>query len=770
MLSWIKQRGSGVLLLAAALWLRGALGADTSPNNYPSPEGGSATSFGAYAGSKSCRHCHAADYDAWAKSHHGLAERTLRADLDTPAFDPARSFKHGTQTTEVRQTNGRPVIVAAGLNGRREAFAVDRVIGHEPLRQFLTALPGGRFQTHEASYDPLHNEWFNVYGAEDRMPGEWGHWTGRGMNWNSTCAACHNTRLRKNYDLAADAYHTTMAEPSVGCESCHGPMRAHVEWRSGHPAGNGPDPTVKKFSAEQMLDTCGSCHSRRSELTGDFQPGDRFLDRFALATVDGSDTFYPDGQIREEDYELSSFLGSRMHAAGVKCGDCHEPHSAKTLLPGNFLCLRCHGGGVTNAPVINPVTHSHHKVFGYDSAGKSTNSLLKAYNPADIKETGGECVNCHMPQTVYMQRHSRHDHGLTIPDPRLTREFGIPNACNRCHKENGNDWSQAAVEKWYGAKMDRHSQRRAGWMAQARQGRASAVNPLMELLATNEIPYWKGVAAGLLEPWAQETRVFAALANLLQDPSPLVRVKAVQALAHLVETQTPGVEGLLRKSLLDPIRSVRFEAGWALRAVLETNSPVAGEIEQSLRNNADQPAGQAQYAVWKLARGAMEPALAHYAKAISWDSNSPPFHLDYAVALSLAGQSSNALAQIQAACRLAPKEAENFYRLGLAWNEVGDTDQTIAALNTAVRLNPRHDRALYNLGLAYSGKGDVAQALETLVRAESANPADPRAVYARAVILAQAGRIEEAGEAARRALKIQPDHAQAQALLRALAR
>jgi hypothetical protein len=178
-----------------------------------------------------------------------LAERTLRADLDTPAFDPARSFKHGTQTTEVRQTNGRPVIVAAGLNGRREAFAVDRVIGHEPLRQFLTALPGGRFQAHEASYDPLHNEWFNVYGAEDRMPGEWGHWTGRGMNWNSTCAACHNTRLRKNYDLAADAYHTTMAEPSVGCESCHGPMRAHVEWRSGHPAGNGPDPTVKKFSA-----------------------------------------------------------------------------------------------------------------------------------------------------------------------------------------------------------------------------------------------------------------------------------------------------------------------------------------------------------------------------------------------------------------------------------------------------------------------------------------------------------------------------------------
>jgi len=36
-------------------------------------------------------------------------------------------------------------------------------------------------------------------------------------------------------------------------------------------------------------------------------------------------------------------------------------------------------------------------------------------------------VNCHMPQTVYMQRHWRHDHGLQpATDPLLTRELGIP--------------------------------------------------------------------------------------------------------------------------------------------------------------------------------------------------------------------------------------------------------------------------------------------------------------------------------------------------------
>ena len=724
--------------------------------------------FAAYAGSESCRGCHEEAHAAWAKSHHGLAERPLRAGLDTSAFEPARIFSHGSQATETRRTNGRPEIITLGFGGRREPYPVERVIGHDPLRQFLTAMPGGRWQVHEASFDPRSNQWFNVFGAEDRQPGEWGHWTGRGMNWNSMCAACHNTRLLKNYDEVTDTYHTTMAEASVGCEACHGPMKDHVEWSTQHKHSSAVDPTLKKFSKPQRLDTCGSCHARRADLTGDFKPGDKFSDDFDLVTVDASEIFYPDGQIHDEDYEFNAFLGSRMHAAGVTCGDCHQPHTAKIILPGNMLCLRCHAGGVTNAPVINPVTHSHHAVFGHDATGKLTNSNLTAYR--DIKQTGGECVNCHMPQTVYMQRHARHDHGFTIPDPQLTKDFGIPNACNRCHTGKDTAWSLAAVQKWYGTNMNRPSQQRARWLAEARRGGESARDPLLQLLATNEIPFWKAVAASLLEPWAVEPHVTSALTNLLHDENPLVRAKAVQSLAPLIELRAPGVEAALRERLNDPVRSVRLAAGWALREMLETNSLVAREILQTIRNNADQPAGQAQHAVWQLAHGEVEPALAHYAKAIAWDSNSPPFHIDYAVALSLAGQSSNALTQIQAACRLAPTDAENFYRLGLAWNEAGNRAQTVVALEEAVRLNPRHDRALYNLGLVYNQQGDSAKAMETLTRAESANGHDARASYALATILAQAGRKPEALAAARRALEIQPDYSEARELIRSLSR
>ncbi len=62
------------------------------------------------------------------------------------------------------------------------------MLGRAPSQQLLLPAPGGRWQPHELAYDPARKEIFNVFGEEGRQPGEWGHWTGRGMNWNSMCA------------------------------------------------------------------------------------------------------------------------------------------------------------------------------------------------------------------------------------------------------------------------------------------------------------------------------------------------------------------------------------------------------------------------------------------------------------------------------------------------------------------------------------------------------------------------------------------------------
>ncbi len=697
-----------------------------------------------YAGSASCRVCHAYAYDKWAASHHAEAERLLQTNRDQSAFSPARSLAHGTQKSYFSWNNGQPQVVCLGLSGKMETNPVVRVIGEYPLRQFLVAQPGGRLQVLEASYDPTNNAWFNVYGNEDRQPGEWGHWTGRGMNWNFMCASCHNTRVQKNYDAATDTYHTTMLEPTVSCEACHGPLQAHVDWQRKYGGTN--DPVFPKLTSQQTFDMCGSCHARRADLTGDFVPGDRFSDRYELSLVDNSELFYPDGQVHDEDYEFAAFLGSKMHLAGVTCLDCHPRNLHMAKLYGNAVCLRCHSGGNPKSPIINPTQHSHH------AEGSP----------------GNACIACHMPVTVYMQRHPRHDHGFTIPDPLLTKQIGVPNACNRCHADKSVDWSLQSVEQWYGDRMNRSTRDRALVIARARQGDLAAQPQLLTLLQTEKIPYWRAVAAGLLGNWASDPAVMPVLIKGLADSNELVRAACLRSLEPLV--LVPAVSNAVQSRLTDPFRNVRIAAAWDLRATLPTNNAAHGELLHYLKTNADQPTGQMQWGNYYFARGDLNSAAKHLQTAVAWDAYSPPLRMELAVVLSAQGKLAEAVAQLQAACRTAPRDAEAHYSLGLALAESGDSEGALKELQLAVQLEPRHARAWYNLGLLQNALGQSPLAVESLVRGETAAPNDPQIPYARATILARLNRPAEAKVAVQQALKLDPNWEAAQQLLQALSR
>ncbi len=702
--------------------------------------------FAGYAGSASCRECHARAYDLWSKSHHAEAERLVETNRDQSAFEPARELKSDTQTTRVQWCDGQAQVVAPGLSHIMETNIVDRVIGEDPLWQFLVPFPGGRWQTLEASYDPHSNAWFNVFGQEDRQPGEWGHWTGRGMNWNSMCAACHNTRLLKNYDAASDAYHTTMAERTVSCEACHGPLKAHVEWQKKYGGTGQKDPVFPKLSRGQIFDMCASCHTRRADLTGNFVPGDKFLDHYEPSTVDASELYYPDGQVHDEDYETSAFLGSKMYHAGLTCLECHPRSLHIARLHGNDLCLQCHKGGYPKAPVINPLEHSHH------AAGS----------------VGNECACCHMPVTVYMQRHPRHDHGFTIPDPLLTRQFGIPNACNRCHKDQSADWALTNVDQWYGAKMQRHTRERAQVIARARNGDVTTRTNLIQFLHSEDNGYWRAVAAVLLAPWAGEADVRAALLQGLNDTNAMVRSACVRGLGPLVEDQ--NVARAVQVKLNDPLRNVRVAAAWALRASVDTNSTAGADLLRMLACNADQPVGQLQLGEFYASRGDLAAAVKHLKSAVNWDEFSTPLRLELAVMLSALGKTSEAVAQLQVACQKAPKDAEAHFSLALAYNELGEKDKTRTELETAVQLNPKFARAWYNLGLLQNSTGETQAALTSLLNAEKADPSDPAIPYARATILARLNRTDEAKDLLRHILRQHPDALAAKQMLDYLSR
>jgi len=707
-----------------------------------------------YAGSETCKECHAKAFENWKPSNHGMAEREVSKEEDYDAFSPKQTLVHGKDTSEAFvDADGLAKILTQGLDKKRHAYPVTRVIGNDPLRQFLIPAPGGRLQTCDVTLDPAKNEWFDVYGNEDeRGPGDWGHWTGQGMNWNAMCAACHNTRVRKNYEPQTNSYHTTMAEMSVSCESCHGPMKDHVVWQKNPPAGVTRDPNIHAFSRDQVTETCAACHSRRSELTGDPAPGESFFDHHSLTITDDSETFYPDGQVQDENYEYSAFLSSKMHHAGVSCMDCHDPHSNKLISPGNQLCMNCHAGGrqdFPTAPVINPTAHSHH---GIDS-------------------TGNQCVSCHMPVTTYMQRDPRHDHGFTIPDPLLTKEFGVPNACNRCHTDKDANWAAIAMNRFYGEDRPvRDTHTRARLVANARRGDPAARDGLIQLLTTEPVDAWKATACHLLGRWVLEPAVSQALIGQLASGSPLVREAAVRALGNAVRESGATVTAALKPLLDDPSRSVRIAAAWALCETLDTSSKAGRELVHMLDHNADQPTGRMQLGQFAMRRGDTKAAIQQMRKAILWDPNSPPFHHDLAILLSTSGDTKGALDSLRKAIELDPENPEYQFKLALALNESGDIPATIEALQTTVRLAPGYSRAWYNLGLALNSTNRPQEAIEALQRGEAADPNDETIPYARATIHARLNQREEAQQAVIKAIQIRQDYPEAMQLLRALGR
>lgn len=89
---------------------------------------------------------------------------------------------------------------------------------------------------------------------------------------------------------------------------------------------------------------------------------------------------------------------------------------------------------------------------------------------------------------------------------------------------------------------------------------------------------------------------------------------------------------------MDPVRNVRVDAAWARRRTVDTNSTAGRDLINSLRYNADQPAGAMQLGVFQLDRGDVAGAVESLRRAVSWDTNSAPLYDALAVALSAQGR------------------------------------------------------------------------------------------------------------------------------------
>lgn len=685
----------------------------------------------------------------WLGSDHALANRKLDPQRDGAAFSVAPEIADGGARFALALKDGRPVMKEKRPDGTSRAFAPDFVLGAKPLWQPLVPAPGGRWQPTDMAFDVKRGEWFNVFGAENRQPGEWGHWTGRGMNWNSMCAPCHMTGYRKNYDPATDSYRSSWVEHGVGCIQCHGAMpdeHRFLPKNTTRPAGS-PKPEPFFGDRTTMMQVCATCHARGEPLTGNFEPGALYADHYRLVLPVNPNTYYPDGQQRDEDFNWTSFRLSRMGGhGGVTCFDCHDPHTTKTILPvdQNQLCLQCHAAPGREQPngaravPIDPLAHSHHKEGS----------------------TGNSCVACHMPTTNYMQRAPRHDHGFLIPDPLLNRELGIPDACSRCHNDKPVEWSVEAAEKWYGERMDTRQRRRTRAIVAAQAGLPEAVDALLAIWPTEDIAVWRATMLELLARAAGEPRVSTIAREALRDGDPLVRSAAVRVVG-----QTADAQALLPPLLGDPVRSVRLDVAWALSRELPAGSAARHELDDYLALGVDQPTGLALRAQDLANRGKLNEAEAELTKAVAWDANSPGLRQMLGVVLASGGKMDAAASQLARAADLASSDGEMALSAALAFAETGRTGEAERYLRLAVARAPGLHRAWYNLGLLLAQQRRATEAIAALTAAQEAAPKIADYPYALATVLLQTGDRRGAQSAAARALVIDPSRDDARQLL-----
>jgi predicted CXXCH cytochrome family protein len=641
--------------------------------------------------------------------------------------------------------------------GAPRDFRVDYTFGIEPLQQYLVALDGGRYQALTAAWDTRPAEsggqrWFqlidDVVDHTDPL-----HWTGVYYNWNSSCAECHSTGLAKNLDPATGEFATTWSSDNVDCEACHGPGSLHAAApttsRLSLPAasrawvfaeGARIAQRAPAAAGDAEIEVCAQCHSRRTQFSETYEPGDSLLEGFRPALLDAA-LYHADGQILDEVYEYGSFLQSRMYAAGVTCTDCHDPHSGQLRATGNSLCAGCHLPTAFDTP-------EHHR----HSTG----------------ESGSLCVDCHMTERTYMVVDGRRDHSFRVPRPDLSVRLGVPNACTHCHEDRTAEWAAAEVATWFpgGHSGTFH-------YAQAlHAGRAWTADRhafLTRVVGDSETPPMvRATAINLLAAQMDDSDV-ELIGVGLRDASEVVQLAALEALQSVPVSLRVD---LAQRFLSDSPAALRMAAGRVLLPAREGLSVArrtdldaaiaAYTVAQEF--NADRAESLLNLGNLEVETGALAAAEATYRLALERQPRFAPTYVNLADLYRQQGREREAEQLLRRAIEVGPGEPSLKHALGLSLVRSGELDQALPLLREASEQGTGEPLYAYVYGVALHSSGSPEAGLDELERVHERFPGYAPVLFALATMHRDAGDLESAREYGNRLLDVSPGDASARAL------
>ncbi|MEW6219157.1 MAG: multiheme c-type cytochrome [Thermodesulfobacteriota bacterium] len=187
-----------------------------------------------FAGSESCRTCHAEEYESWKESWHSKIIRPKKGAILKEAVE-----KWGGDGTNPGPTTGN-------VSGKTYTFDdVQYVVGSRWKQRYLVKNEqSGGLQFLNMQFNRASLMW-EKYGQKN--------------DWDSMCATCHTTgyRILEYDEKAGRTVKSDFVEMGVGCEACHGPGARHVESKKEMDIFN-----PARLDVQAQSKVCGYCHIR----------------------------------------------------------------------------------------------------------------------------------------------------------------------------------------------------------------------------------------------------------------------------------------------------------------------------------------------------------------------------------------------------------------------------------------------------------------------------------------------------------------------------
>ncbi|TVS08064.1 MAG: ammonia-forming cytochrome c nitrite reductase subunit c552 [Planctomycetaceae bacterium] len=756
-----------------------------------------------YVGSHSCIECHQDYYELWRGSHHDLAMNLATPETVLGDFDDVHFEHHGIHSRLFRR-DGKYMVHTEGPDGQMDDFEIQWVFGVTPLQQYMVEFDRtddhaenevARVQVLRITWDTERREWFYLPppDVKERLaPDDDLHWTGVAQRWNNMCAYCHSTNLQKNYDHDTAQYRTTWSEINVGCEACHGPGSVHVDLANQNSLfwdrKRGFGLVDLKSDPQIEIETCAPCHSRRRYVHPGFLPGDNYYDHFANELIERA-TYFADGQVLDENYVYGSFIQSKMFHKGIRCTDCHDPHTTRTIHEGNAVCTSCH-----EHPAGKYDTPAHH-----------------FHEPGTL---GASCVECHMPKTTYMEVDPRRDHSIRNPRPDLSVALGVPNACTQCHLDTQAegladrddlrqylDWMLAArdgdplvqqelarvdaemneaYQQWYGEKTlgPREKPHFSHAVTLSRQDDARAVPGLVDIATDARAP---GIirATAMLELGMHEGRAPVDAARRgLGDSDPQVRATAISTLQGRLAPRE--LAAAVVPLLDDPVRVVRAEAARVLATVPERDRPprsqqpferALSEFHAGLMMSNDRAAAHMTWGIVQENLGDDQQAIEAYETAMRVEPGfaGPRTNLaavyDRLAEAAEARQRQAALARRPSSQSQAAEAAEHYREQARQLRA-----QELVWIERDAGLVPDNAAIQYRYGMLLYLHRRLEEAEQALWRAHQLEPHNPQFLLGVVLFYQEVKDFEKAFSLAEELVKLRPEDQMFQQILRDLQR